>query len=100
MKVTYCDVCQGVIKPKGKKYILGINPVQEGDEGEHYEFQQAVKVFQTCSYAFKNMQLFEICEGCKNVLQELFEKRVKKLNKLNKKIQEIPLPQEEETGRD
>jgi hypothetical protein len=100
MKTTFCDICQSIIKPRSKKYILGINPVQEGDDGEHYDFQQAVKVFQQCSYSFRNMQLFEICEGCKKVLEDLFEKRAKKLNKLNKKIQEIPLPTEEETGKE
>ena len=82
-KMTFCDVCYAPIKLGDKKFILGVLQATELDE-------QDVKSFEQSLYRqrpYQGVKLYEICEGCKDVLEHFFYIRKEELEKVKEMLE-------------
>ena len=82
-KITYCDICYCPIKIGDKKHILGSLSVIEVSEADLQFVKQSLYYQQER----ENVQLHEICEGCKEVLEHLFYIRKDELEKIKQQIE-------------
>ena len=92
MQVSYCDVCQQVIEIGHKKHILGITSVNE--EKEEYRESQYKDLYeqlrrQNKSRGFRGIQMWEICDSCRKVLQQFFKIRQDKLEMIKKELERM-----------
>lgn len=85
MKITYCDICQALIKTGDKKFILGLNEVQEEEGGEKIE--DFTEFVQRYKQGINNVKLYEICKECKKILEHLFKMRKKERKEILKEIE-------------
>jgi len=83
-----CDICQSIIKKGAKKYILGANEVIEnGENGEVIE--DFTEFIQRYKQGLKQVQIYEICQECRNILEYLFRMRDKERQKILKEITKL-----------
>lgn len=91
MQVTYCDICQALIKENDKKYILGINPLTETDSKAYKEKNRKDMQEYLINYyetQFARVKVWEICENCKKILYHLFKMRKEKREKILKTLED------------
>ncbi len=87
MQTTHCDICNEVIKSGEDKFILAIHPIKQGlGRNNLQDIQEAVQNPQKNP---RKIQIFEIDNGCKKVIQYLFTIRIKKLKELKQEIEKI-----------
>jgi len=102
-QITICDICKQVISEGDKKYIMGINPVNESGriKKKVTDFHETAEILISNTYRYGKCQLFEICTECKKVLEYLFRLRKKELKKLKREVEKMyKIKKEgEETGR-
>jgi len=82
VRVTYCDICNALIKHGEKKYYLVLNAVTE--DGQIYTYDEITE------HAKKSIdtRMYETCQNCKNILGYLFKMRREERQKITKKIKE------------
>jgi len=87
-KLTLCDVCGAVIKIGDKKYILGVNEIQES--GDHEEtINDVEEIIKRYKQGFDRVQIYEICVECKKILEHLFKMRKKEREDIIKEIEKL-----------
>lgn len=76
-QVTYCDLCNEVIHNRHKKYILGVNAVTEDEVQNLTGYKDVYDEIQknANSLIHGKIKLKEICQGCKDVLDNFFSLR-------------------------
>ena len=84
-KVTYCDICYCPIKLGDKKYVLGILQTDEMTTQDVKNFEQSL-YYQRPQQETK---LYEICEGCKEVLEHFFYIRKDELEKIKQDLEKL-----------
>lgn len=90
MKLSYCDICQSLIKPGDKKFLFGMNVVTEKHNDETIESlnsEELKKVIQSYQNEYKSIQIFEICKECKDVIQKLLELRRQEIRKIKEELE-------------
>ncbi len=83
--MTFCDVCYCPIKLGDKKFILGILEATELNEQETESFKQAMYH----QRPYRGTKLYEICEGCKDVLEHFFYIRKDELEKVKDMLENL-----------
>jgi hypothetical protein len=81
MQLDICDICQEVIKHI--KFDITIRARIKSDKGDKNYKQNYI------NNKIKGIKLlgdYEICEGCKKVLDHLFKLRIKEVKKIKKKV--------------
>ncbi len=92
MKLSYCDICQVLIKNGDKKYLFGINQVTEKSTEEDFENlsqDELKKVIQNYQSEYKSIKIFEICKDCKDVIQKVLMLRKTEIQKLKEDLEKI-----------
>jgi len=93
MQLTYCDICQALIKSGEEKYVLAINPVTQTDIGDYDERQQRDMQEYLKKYyqhqLFSKIKIYEICKECKDILTYLFKMKRQKREELSKEIDKL-----------
>ena len=90
MQLTYCDICHELIKIGDKKYILGVNPVKQESEKIEEELKKNVYDYlRHVQHQTEKIQIMEICEECKKVLEYFFHIRKKELEKTKLELKKI-----------
>ncbi len=90
MQVIFCDICHELIKEGDKKYILGVNPVKQESEQVEEELKKNVyEYLRHVQNQINKLQLMEICEECKKVLEYFFSIRKKELEETKLEIQKM-----------
>ncbi len=91
MVITCCDICKSVIKPSERKWLVGINPVKEEEtlQKRITDYHETAEILVSNTYRHGRCQIFEVCEGCKQVLEYTFRMRKDKLKKLKDKLEKM-----------
>jgi len=84
-KVTYCDVCYCPIKLGDKKFILGVLQATEMDEQDIKNFEKSLYY----NRPYQGTKLYEICEGCKDVLEHFFHLRKDELESVKEQLENL-----------
>ncbi len=90
MKLSYCDICQSLIKQGEKKFLFALNSVtekQDDDRMENLSSEELKKVIQSYQNEYKPIQVFEICKECKDVIQRLLELRRQEIKKIKDELE-------------
>ena len=87
-KLTLCDICGAVIKMGERKYILGVNEIEEtgSDEETREDFLEFIRTYKQ---GFDRVQIFELCKECKKILEHLFKMRKKEREEAIKEITKL-----------
>jgi hypothetical protein len=85
MKVSYCDICYQVIKPQSKKHVLCLHTMVHETTDDKAELQEKILK----SYQYRSPELYEVCQGCKKVLEYFFHIRKDELRKIQKELEKI-----------
>lgn len=86
-QLVLCDVCKEIIKAGSRKYVVAINTITQGQSiTSLQDFNQTLRNYQKQA---QKVQIFEICEGCKEVLEHLLTIRKNELTQLRKEFKLI-----------
>jgi len=92
MNVTYCDICETPIKPSDIKWVFGI--IEREEEGEDVtvltveELSERLRIQQQRN---KKVKTYEICTGCKKVLDSFLALRRSQVLKIKNEIDKIDI---------
>lgn len=88
MKVLYCDICEQVIKPGDSKTIVAFTDTIHGEENQvkHYS---SLQTYIDSVTSYDNVDVREICPNCKEILSDLYNKRLNGLQYIKDKIDKV-----------
>ena len=89
MRITYCDICQSLIKEGATKFILGINEMTETGDNSKEKIEDFAEFVRRYRDGIESVQIYEICEDCKKILEYLFKMRMKERRKILEDIEKI-----------
>jgi len=85
MQVSYCDVCQNVIKTNTKKYAFLVQEIKETKSKVYKDYWEYI---QDLNRNYEQIIVKEICEECKKVYDYLLNIRLKELEEIKKQIEQ------------
>lgn len=86
MQVSYCDICQRVIKNVESKYIMTINEIKEENIKS---VQELFALLSRLENKKKELRHYEVCKDCKKIFDYLFLLRKVKLKALKEEIEKL-----------
>ena len=88
-KSTFCDICYLPIKLGDNKHILGIVTTKEYEPpiSKQTLFTNILTVNNT--YGREQIKFYDVCEGCKTVLEYLFYMRKDELEKIKIELERM-----------
>lgn len=88
MNLTYCDICEQVIKSRQRKVIFSVYETTHG-KNEKISYNNVYEYLKALRKKQEDVEVNEICKNCYKILCDLLQYRVKGLNKIKKNIDKI-----------
>ena len=85
-KSTFCDICYLPIKLGDDKHIFGIATVKEYETPTSKQSLFTSLLTDGNVYGKEQIKFYDVCEGCKNVLEHFFYIRRDELEKIKKEL--------------
>ena len=90
-QMTFCDLCQEIIKPSDKKFLFAMYPVTEEDnETKKEQFKEVLEALYVGAKIEDNgIRVVEICNSCAGVFAYFMNLRKKELIKSKREIRKM-----------
>lgn len=86
MKISYCDICEAVLKPNEEKVILVTSKTTHSEENKKTYYNNYEDYFRALKEKEEQMEVKEICLSCYSILQDLFTVRLNGRKHIEEKI--------------
>ena len=86
MRITYCDICEAVLKPNEEKVVLVTSKVIHNEENKRTYYNNYEEYFNALKQKEEEMDIKEICLNCYQILIDLFNLRLNGRKHIEEKI--------------